>query len=1208
MELYKGLLFHNRYLLVSALGDGASAEVWKARDTKANNLMVALKIFSQHSEMDSYGLQNFEREFTTVYNMKHSNLLPPTGYDICNGRPYLVMQYCENGSCSCMAGRMDEEDLIKFLHDVAAGLEYLHDHNIIHQDIKPDNILLDDNCNFLVTDFGISISSNNGIYDSCGMSGGTRAYMGPERFEGITNNASDMWSLGATAVELLTGTPPYGEHGGLLQAEGEALPELPKLQPEVRDMIMSCLAKNPAQRIKANEIRQKIELYWETGSWVKHSPRQTIVMVATGIVSILMCIGIFLWDYNRTKVYYYKDYSEYKGVPKGIGRLSNNEMKHRESSYKFEYEKRRLIRLSLVNSAGKVTSHNDSERMNSRSSEVHYFYTADGQIDYKEIYDCNGRMLCKMDYDENLKTVTFRQIDEYGTEMNLPSNANVLHKDNSSLFDTKSRITRYLLTYNDDGLLVERQYAGLQNTRACDDSKIYGQRYQYDEKGRIIEEAFIGLDGQITSDKNGLAIKTFTYDDNDDWVSTSYLNVEKKGAHDGTNCSLVKIEYDEYGNRIKEAYYTLEGSPVIRTDANVAGFSYTYNENGFKVRQSCLGTDGSLSYCNAGYVTVKDSCDQNGFVIRRTFLDEFDNPVLYNKPNEDSYSTLTIVPNETGLPLDACFYDEQGNPLESSNGIFRYHSTYDQFGNMTSQQYFDKDNNPTKINGYYFEMRMEYDEVNRLIREYYLDENGNITTSDGNVADYQVEYNRQGAITKLSFLGTKGELVTGTGMFAYYTIEYDERGNQKSIQYFGADKKPAMTDGGYFKEEYTYDSQTNFLIAVNYYDTKEKVISSKHYKCDSKGNIIEEYELVNGKLKEGTVVIKHAYDAYNREIKTWYCDLSGEKINFPQTAYALIMNEYDEIGNNTVTSFWGIDEKPAKDEQGTHKRVREFDVMNRVVYERNFGANGKPVSGSGTNPEGRVVYDQWGNVVEIYCYDGYGHPYLSAAGFFSRKYKYNKRGNIVYEEYFGTDEKPVCNISGYARLENKYDNHGNRVEAKYYNTTDCYRIETYKFNDKNRLVEHKAYDGKGKLSDQFYGGISRMVIDYDQTGTVPLTQNCYNQDGKLILSSKWDKENGRWMNEGYSTPNWQEVVRTDSQQCPIRIEAGVYIQSISYTNSSVRITMKLSEISKYNTDEAEIKSEMKQSKKQIRDTWKLPNNITLTIMVIDKADRPMFNI
>ena len=109
MELSRGYLFHNRYLLVSLLGTGASAQVWKAKDTRANNLIVALKIFDENSDLNSFGLQNFEKQFTIVFNMKHSNLLPPTGYDIFQGRPYLVMQYCENGSCTSMAGRTDEE-------------------------------------------------------------------------------------------------------------------------------------------------------------------------------------------------------------------------------------------------------------------------------------------------------------------------------------------------------------------------------------------------------------------------------------------------------------------------------------------------------------------------------------------------------------------------------------------------------------------------------------------------------------------------------------------------------------------------------------------------------------------------------------------------------------------------------------------------------------------------------------------------------------------------------------------------------------------------------------------------------------------------------------------------------------------------------------------------------------------------------------------
>ena len=75
MQLQKNQLFHDRYVLIELMGSGASAEVWKAQDTKAGNLVVALKIYSVGgNNMDSVGLSNFQQEFTTVFNMTHANL------------------------------------------------------------------------------------------------------------------------------------------------------------------------------------------------------------------------------------------------------------------------------------------------------------------------------------------------------------------------------------------------------------------------------------------------------------------------------------------------------------------------------------------------------------------------------------------------------------------------------------------------------------------------------------------------------------------------------------------------------------------------------------------------------------------------------------------------------------------------------------------------------------------------------------------------------------------------------------------------------------------------------------------------------------------------------------------------------------------------------------------------------------------------------
>lgn len=1219
--LRKGEIFHNRYVLVAALGQGASAEVWKAKDTRANNLLVALKIFSEHSEMDSYGMQNFEREFTTVYNMKHSNLLPPTGYDVCDGRPYLVMQYCENGSCSSMAGRMEEEDIIKFLHDVSAGLEYLHDHNIIHQDIKPDNILLDDNCNFMVTDFGISVNSDSDIANSNGMSGGTRAYMGPERFEGVTNSASDMWSLGATAVELLTGNPPYGEHGGLLQAEGEPLPQLPQLQPEVKDLIMGCLAQDPAKRIKANEIRQKIELYQETGSWVKHSQKKLIALVATGVACLVMCVGIFLWDYNRTKVYYYKDYAEYWGVPDGIGRLSKNDVAHREMSYKFEYSKHKLRRMSLVNAAGKIVKHNDTEHINSRYSDVSYFYTDDGKIDYATVSNEYGCLLYKMDYDDNLKTVTFKQNDEYGTEMNLYANTNQLYKNGNSVLDEKSRISRYLLTYDDDGLLMERKYVGLQNVPAGDKDNIYGSKFKYDSKGRKIEEQFIGADGNVTSNSDGLAIREYTYDDNDDWASVTYLNAERKGSHDGNNCSLVKLAYDKYGNRISEMYYTLDNTPAIRTDQNVAGFKYEMDDKGNRITQTCIGVDGQPAYSKSGFVTMRDSHNDDGFIVKREFLDEHGALTTYSSEGE-SYSYMTVEPGPTGLPLKLSYFDENKTPMEQSNGVAAIENTYDKNGNITTQKLFGKDSKPVLADGYYHEEKFEYDEYNKLVKESFFDISGKPATGDGNVSAYLMEYNRQGALTKMSFLGTDGNLVAGSDLFAGYTIEYDEIGNQKSMQYFNTGGKPVMASYGYSKVDYVYDAKTNFLTAIKDYNTGGKLVYDIRYKYDSRGNNIESFTLVDGKLRSGTAVEHTEYDVNNRVVKQWYTDLSGKNVSKPGASYSMVKNEYDQMGNCVQSTNWNAAGGPGIDEQKSHKRVRKFDNMNRVIAEYNYGVDGKPLTGKDVNPEGHAKYDQWGNMTEISCYDGYGKPRLSSDGYFLLKTEYDRRGNILVCEYYDVNRKLVCAGEGYAKLVNTYDNHGNKTEGKYYDTSKCIRIEKFIYNDKNRLTEERICDANGKLSDKFYG-ISRVVLEYDAAGTTPKTRKYFNEKGQLLGSQTWNSAKSDWNDMKatgtYAAPasysgsssSWMSAVRNDANSCPQKIADGVYVQSIDCNSSSVTVTLKLSEVSKYDMgemNESTIRNAGKEMKAQFRKVWGIPSSVKMYVVIADKAMRAICTI
>ena len=234
-----GKLFDGRYKLLKTLStDGGTADVWLAIDINTidnpdllgeeaenfspeeSGMMVAIKIYRPKNALDIEGEQRFRDEYKIVHNCRHTNLLQPTNFSICDDTPYLELPYCKNGSSEMLIGKaIEKKDLWKFIFDVSSGLSYLHacTPQIIHQDIKPANVLIDDYNNYAITDFGISSQrgGKHGFYFDEDNSG-TMAYMAPERFsENYRPTAeSDIWAFGATLYEILTGEVPFKEEGG----------------------------------------------------------------------------------------------------------------------------------------------------------------------------------------------------------------------------------------------------------------------------------------------------------------------------------------------------------------------------------------------------------------------------------------------------------------------------------------------------------------------------------------------------------------------------------------------------------------------------------------------------------------------------------------------------------------------------------------------------------------------------------------------------------------------------------------------------------------------------------------------------------------------------------------------------------------------------------------------------------------------------------
>ena len=259
MKYSEGYLLDNRYQLERFIGSGTFGEVWVAID-KATDIEVAIKVYVS---MDEKGREEFKKEFQISFELNHTNLLHANylGVNSEDKRPYLVMPFCPEGSVSRFSGEMSEADLWRFIRDVASGLAYLHSKQppIIHQDIKPDNILIVKNGDFVITDFGISKQLRATLRKSATSlnSAGAISYMGPERFSKQYQavKASDIWSLGVSIFELATNELPFCGMGGSLLKQGADMPELPEEFSETLNMVcQSCMAKEPWNRPTAAQL------------------------------------------------------------------------------------------------------------------------------------------------------------------------------------------------------------------------------------------------------------------------------------------------------------------------------------------------------------------------------------------------------------------------------------------------------------------------------------------------------------------------------------------------------------------------------------------------------------------------------------------------------------------------------------------------------------------------------------------------------------------------------------------------------------------------------------------------------------------------------------------------------------------------------------------------------------------------------------------
>jgi len=251
------------YQVVAPLGEGGMAAVYKAFQP-AMERYVAIKVLPRNMSSSDEFVERFRREARMLARLQHPNILSVFDYGEQDGYPYIVMPFVKSGTLSeaLRDHPLTFAEINAIISQIGAALAYAHSHGMIHRDVKPSNVLIDDTGNCLLTDFGLARMTEASIkITSSGAVMGTPAYMAPEQGTGAKiDHRSDIYSLGVILYEMLTGRVPYTAETPIavvVKHIQDPLPSARKINPKLPESIelilMKALAKNPDDRYQNAE-------------------------------------------------------------------------------------------------------------------------------------------------------------------------------------------------------------------------------------------------------------------------------------------------------------------------------------------------------------------------------------------------------------------------------------------------------------------------------------------------------------------------------------------------------------------------------------------------------------------------------------------------------------------------------------------------------------------------------------------------------------------------------------------------------------------------------------------------------------------------------------------------------------------------------------------------------------------------------------------
>lgn len=809
------------------------------------------------------------------------------------------------------------------------------------------------------------------------------------------------------------------------------------------------------------------------------------LLLSMVLASATVGVGAYAaWRYVTPKVECYERFIEAHNMPRGINKLTAEEVAHRFCHYRFTHRKGRLRKVECCNSSGLPMVQKLPGMPYDEVSVIEIRYDEKGNVSRHIWKDDAGNVLRELLFEQSAKYdwISFR------TE---GGDFTAAHKQECA--GERTAVTRYRVTRNPQGHITDIAYCNSSGYPCADSDGTWGRHFDVDERLGVITARYnMGKQGNAVRNHFGDVGRTYTYDAKGNLLSFTNVNEQGKAVYDQEGFATLQCKTDAWGNHIESSYHTPDGEPCMGI-SQAAMERITYNEQGFITSRTTLDTHGvPCLNCNH-FSRVEYKLNLNGALLAMSFYGVSGEPCM----SIGHYHKIEETTDAYGKCCSQTYYDTEGKRVRKDDGFSKKVYKYDEEGRIRAELYYDEHDEPCRFRGLYHKQQFLHDDYDNICERacYDIDDTPCIN-ADGVFKISSVYDEHHNLLEEVCYAPDGSPCFNPATGICRKKAEYDRMNNKIQERYYGPDGSPCYDAHGVSVKEWTYD-ELGRQTSERCYDENESPIlndegfAKVEWVKDDMGNTLETKTYDNeGKLCAGVYPYAADICTYNEA-----GHLTGRRFLNEQmqpVAYegaARLTYRYDERHRVVRECRFDENNNPAEDEYGVSEYRYEYDRRGRKSKVSYFGADGCPCLGENGVAAVKLTYDDRGYPQSHAYFDECGLPCTGDAGYASIRWVHNDLGKDTEIHYFDAEGRPVC-INGYATVLLQYDTHGNCLGGRYLDEHGQPAI-----SEKSGISAFSCeYDSRhNKIKEQCYGVDGAACLNHNGTATEEWTYNEFNQ-------------------------------------------------------------------------------------------------------------------